>query len=49
MKIPEIMVEKNLDSALAFKQEGNECYKKNEFEAAIEHYEKAINVCPPEK
>ena len=44
-----IMEEKNLDAALAFKQEGNDCYKKNEFDAAIDHYNKAINACPPHK
>ena len=43
------MGEKSLDKALDIKVKGNELYKKNEFEKAIELYTEAINACPPHR
>ena len=39
----------DLDKALEVKLQGNECYKKNEFEAAVKHYTEAIKICPASK
>ena len=43
------MGDKSLDKALDIKLKGNEFYKKNEFEKAIELYTEAINACPPHR
>jgi len=40
------MAEKNLDTALDYKLKGNELYKSNNFEGAIELYTKALDNCP---
>jgi len=38
-----------LDKALDIKIKGNEFYKQNDFEKAIDLYTEAINVCPPHR
>jgi len=43
------MPEHNLDKALEIKLQGNECYKKSEFQAAVDLYSEAIKTCPPSK
>ena len=43
------MGDKSLDKALDIKVKGNEFYKQNEFEKAIELYTEAITACPPHR
>merc|ERR1712128_133382 len=43
------MGDKSLDKALDIKVKGNEFYKQNEFEKAIELYTEAISACPPHR
>jgi len=43
------MGDKNLEKALDIKVKGNEFFKKNEFDKAIELYTEAINACPPHR
>jgi len=43
------MGEKSLDKALDIKIKGNELYKKNEFEQALQLYTEAIEACPPHR
>ena len=44
-----IMGEKSIERALEVKLQGNELFKKNDFEAAISQYTEAIALCPPGK
>eukprot|EP00090_Calanus_glacialis_P042689 TRINITY_DN7568_c0_g1_i1.p1 TRINITY_DN7568_c0_g1~~TRINITY_DN7568_c0_g1_i1.p1 ORF type:complete len:527 (-),score=139.62 TRINITY_DN7568_c0_g1_i1:104-1630(-) len=43
------MGDKSLDKALDIKVKGNELFKQNDFEKAIELYTEAINTCPPHR
>jgi len=43
------MGDKSLDKALDIKTKGNELFKKNEFEQAIQLYTQAIETCPPHR
>jgi tetratricopeptide (TPR) repeat protein len=39
-------IEKNLESALSAKETGNECFKRKEYDSAIQHYSLALAYCP---
>ena len=43
------MHDTNLEKALEIKLQGNDCFKKSEFEAAINLYTEAIKTCPLSK
>ena len=43
------MAEKNLEKALELKKSGNQCFKENKFDEAIEFYNKAVDTCPPHR
>ena len=43
------MPEQNLEKALEIKLQGNECYKKSEFQSAVDLYSQAIQTCPATK
>lgn len=43
------MGEKSIERALEVKLQGNELFKKNDFEGAISLYTEAIGLCPPGK
>jgi len=43
------MAAKSLDRALDIKVQGNELYKKNEFDQALKLYTEAIEACPPHR
>lgn len=47
-KSSSVMEEDNVSLALASKQAGNDAYKNKEFEAAIAHYQKAVDLNPSE-
>ena len=38
----------NRDKALAFKQQGNDAYKKKDFPTAVSHFQAAIEADPTE-
>mmetsp|Transcript_37855 Transcript_37855/g.38541 ORF Transcript_37855/g.38541 Transcript_37855/m.38541 type:complete len:223 (+) Transcript_37855:137-805(+) len=42
-------IEKNIDEALTAKAEGNEFYKKKEYDDAIQSFTKAIKLCPEDE
>ena len=44
-----MMHETNLEKALEIKLQGNDCYKKSEFESAVSLYTEAIQTCPLSK